>query len=132
MAAICLKLRVSVNDMVTRIMLPCEGFSPAWEWMSLWQFDAFRGWWGTSARLVRESVGAPGWAEYVDRDGNAWTREGLLVRVIMDAFDLYGAAHVDATVERVGHDGMRDMLDGWIDARVFAGELVRLVDGDEV
>lgn len=115
--------------MVTRIMLPCEGFSPVWEWMNMWQFDAFRRWWGNSARLVRKSVGAPDWAEYVDRDGNAWTREGLLARMIQDALDLYGEAHVDATIERVGHEGMRAAFDGWIECRVFAGELVRLIDG---
>ena len=117
--------------MATRIMLPCDGYSPAWEWMSVWQLEALRDWWGNSARLVRESVGAPDWAEYVDRDGSAWTRETLLTRMILDAIDVHGEAHVNATLERLGPDGARDMLDGWIDARVFAGELVRLVGEDE-
>lgn len=117
--------------MVTRIMLPCEGYSPAWEWLSVWQLEALQDWWGNSARLVRESVGAPDWAEYVDRDGAAWTREGLLTRLILDAIDLYGGSHVDATIKELGNDGMVEMLDGWIDARMFAGELVRVVGGGE-
>lgn len=117
--------------MAIRIMLPCEGYSPAWEWLSVWQLEELQNWWGTSARLVRESVGAPDWAEYVDRDGNAWTREGLLVRLVLDAIDLYGESHVDATIEHIGNDGMIEMLDGWLECRVFAGELVRLIDGDE-
>lgn len=117
--------------MATRIMLPCKGFSPAWEWMSVWQLEALQDWWGDSARLVRESVGAPEWAEYVDRDGAAWSREGLLTRLVFDAIDLYGESHVDATIKYIGNDGMIEMLDGWIEARVFTGELVRLVGEGE-
>lgn len=128
---IYLELRVSVTDMATRIILPCEGYSPAWEWLSVWQLEALQDWWGNSARLVRESVGAPDWAEYVDRDGAAWTREGLLMRLILDAIDLYGESHADATIKDIGNDGMIEMLDGWIDGRVFAGELVRLVGEGE-
>lgn len=118
--------------MVVRIMLPCEGYSPAWEWMTMGQMDVLRDWWGTSARLVRESVGAPDWADYVDRGGAAWSREGLLTRMVFDAIDTFGEAHVDATIERVGNESMRAMLDGWIDGRVFCGDLVRLVGEDEV
>lgn len=117
--------------MAVRIMLPSNGYSPAWEWLNDWQHDALRDWWGNSARLVRESVGAPDWAEYVDRDGNAWSREGLLTSLVLDAIDLYGESHVDATIKQLGNDGMIEMLDGWIDARVFAGELVRLVGEGE-
>ena len=120
-----------MTDMATRIMLPCDGYSPAWEWLSVWQLEALQDWWGNSARLVRERVGAPEWAEYVDRDGAAWSCEGLLTRLILDALDLYGEAHVDAAAENIGNDGMIEMLDGWIGARVFAGELVRLVDEGE-
>lgn len=130
-AAIYLKLRASVTDMATRIMLPCEGYSPAWEWLSVWQLEALRDWWGNSARLVRESVGAPDWAEYVDRDGNAWSREGLLTRLVLDGIDVFGESHVDATIKDIGNGGMIEMLDGWIDARVFAGELVRLISEGE-
>lgn len=117
--------------MTARIMLSCDGYSPAWEWLSVWQLDALQDWWGNSARLVRESVGAPDWAEYVDRDGAAWTREGLLTRMIVDAIDLYGESHVDATIKHIGNDGMIEMLDGWLEARVFCGELVRIVGEDE-
>lgn len=117
--------------MAIRVMLPSDGYSPAWEWLSVWQLEALQDWWGNSARLVRESVGAPEWAEYADRDGNAWSREGLLARMIQDALDLYGETHVDATIERVGHEGMRAAFDGWIECRVFAGELVRLVSESE-
>lgn len=117
--------------MTTRIMLPCNGYSPGWEWLSVWQLEALQDWWGTSSRLVRESVGAPDWAEYVDRGGNAWSREGLLTRLILDAIDLFGEAHVDVTIKELGNDGMTEMFDGWIDARVFAGELVRLVGEGE-
>lgn len=130
-AAIYLKLRVSVVDMATQIMLPCDGYSPAWEWLSVWQLEALQDWWGTSARLARESVGAPDWAEYVDRGGAAWTREALLTRLILDAVDLYGESHVDSTIRELGNDGVIEMLDGWIAARVFAGELVHLVVEDE-
>jgi hypothetical protein len=112
-------------------MLPCEGFSPAWEWLSVWQVEELQKWWGNSARLVRKSVGAPEWAEYADRDGNAWSRRGLLVRLVLDAIDLYGESYVDATIKELGNDGMIEMLDRWIDARVFAGELVRLVGEGE-
>lgn len=117
--------------MATRIMLPCDGYSPAWEWLSVWQLEELQNWWGNSARLVRENVGAPAWAEYVDRDGSAWSREGLLVRLVFDAIDLFGEAHVDATIKELGNDGMVEMLDGWLEARVFAGELVRLVSESE-
>lgn len=117
--------------MAFRVMLPSNGYSPAWEWMSVWQLEALQDWWGASARLVRESVGAPDWAEYVDRGGAAWSREGLLTRMIVDAIDLFGEAHVDATIKDLGNDGMIEMLDGWIDGRVFAGELVRLVGEGE-
>lgn len=117
--------------MATRIMLPCEGFSPAWEWADDWQLDVLRDWWGLSARLVRESVGAPAWAEYLDRDGAAWTRRALIGRMILDAIDVYGEAHVEATLDELGSERARDVLDGWIDGRVFAGELVRLVGEDE-
>lgn len=117
--------------MAVRIMLPCDGYSPAWEWMSVWQLEALQDRWGNSARLVRESVGAPDWAEYVDRDGAAWSREGLLTRLVLDAIDLYGESHVDATIQHIGNDGMIEMLDGWLEARVFCGELVRLVGEDE-
>lgn len=113
--------------MAIRIMLPCDGYSPAWEWLSVWQLEELQNWWGNSARLVRENVGAPAWAEYVDRDGNAWSREGLLVRLVFDAIDLFGEAHVDATIRELGNDGMVEMLDWWLEARVFAGELVRLI-----
>lgn len=131
MVAIYSRLRVSVNDMATRIMLPSGGYSPGWERMSVWQLEALQDWWGNSARLVRESVGAPDWAEYVDRDGNAWSREGLLTRLVLDGIDVFGESHVDATIKDIGNDGMIEMLDGWIDARVFAGELVRLVSEGE-
>ena len=117
--------------MTTRIMLPCDGYSPAWEWLSVWQLEALQDWWGNSSRLVRESVGAPDWGEYVDRNGGAWSREGLLTRLILDAIDLFGEAHVDVTIKELGNDGVTEMLDGWIDTRVFAGELVRLVSEDE-
>lgn len=118
--------------MAFRVMLPSNGYSPAWEWLNDWQHDALRDWWGNSSRLVRESVGAPDWAEYVDRDGNAWSREGLLTRLVLDGIDVFGESHVDATIKDLGNDGMIEMLDGWIDARVFAGELVRLVgEGEE-
>ena len=117
--------------MATRIMLPCDGYSPAWEWLSVWQLEALQDWWGTSAHLARESVGAPDWAEYVDRGGAAWSREGLLTRLILDAIDLFGEAQVDAEIKELGNDGMAEMLDGWLGARVFAGELVRLVSADE-
>lgn len=117
--------------MAIRIMLPCDGYSPSWEWLNAWQLDALRDWWGTSACLVRESVGAPDWAEYVDRDGAAWSREGLLTRLVFDAIDLFGEAHVDAMIKDLGNDGMIEMLDGWLEARVFAGELVRLVSESE-
>lgn len=117
--------------MAIRITLLSNGYSPAWEWLNDWQHDALRDWWGNSSRLVRESVGAPEWAEYVDRDGNAWSREGLLAGLVLDGIDLFGEAHVDATIKDLGNDGMTEMLDGWIDARVFAGELVRLVGEGE-
>lgn len=45
--------------MATRIMLPCDGYSPAWEWLSVWQLEALQDWWGTSAHLARESVRGP-------------------------------------------------------------------------
>lgn len=112
-------------------MLPCEGYSPAWEWLSVWQLESLQNWWGTSARLARGSIGAPAWAEYVDRRGAAWSREGLLTRLAFDAIDLYGEAHVDATIKDIGNDGMIEMLDGWIEARVFCGELVCVVGEDE-
>lgn len=127
---IYLKLRVSVID-VTGMMVPCEGFSPAWEWAGPGTLEVLRELWGRRARFVRESVGAPDWAEYVDRAGAVWSREGLLTRLVFDAIDLYGESHVDVTIKRIGNDGMVEMLDGWIDARVFAGELVRLVGEDE-
>ena len=78
-----------------------------------------------------ELGGAPDWAEYVDRDGAAWSREGLLTRLVLDGIDVFGESHVDATIRDIGNDGMIGMLDGWIDARVFAGELVRLVGEGE-
>lgn len=78
-----------------------------------------------------ELGGAPDWAEYVDRDGAAWSREGLLTRLVFDAIDLFGEAHVDAMIKDLGNDGMIEMLDGWLEARVFAGELVRLVSESE-
>lgn len=117
--------------MAFRVVLPSNGYSPAWEWLNDWQHDALRDWWGNSSRLVRESVGAPDWAEYVDRDGNAWSREGLLVRLVLDAIDVYGESHVDATIKDIGNDDMVEMLDRWINARVFAGELVCLVSEGE-
>lgn len=117
--------------MAIRIMLPREGYSPAWEWLSVWQLESLQDWWGDSARLVRESVGAPDWAEYVDKDGAAWSREGLLVRLVFDAIDLYGETHVNTMIKDIGNDGMVEMLDGWLEARVFAGELVRLVGEGE-
>lgn len=46
--------------MATRIMLPCDGYSPAWEWLSVWQLEELQNWWGNSARLVRENVGIAG------------------------------------------------------------------------
>lgn len=95
------------------------------------QLEALQDWWGNSARLVRESVGAPDWAKYVDRDGNAWTRNGLLTRMLLDAIDLHGGAHVEAILNRLGPERARDMLDGWIAGRVFMGELVRLVSEGE-
>lgn len=130
-AAIYLKLRVSVTDMVTRNMLPCEGYSPAWEWLNDWQLDALRDWWGNSARLVRESMDAPDWAEYVDRDGNAWSRSGLLADLVFKAIDVYGAVHVNDALADLDSVQMDAMLQGWINARVFAGELVRLVGEGE-
>lgn len=117
--------------MATRIMLPCEGFSPAWEWADDWQLDALRDWWGLSARLVRESVGAPDWAEYLDRDGAAWTRRALIGRMILDAIDVHGEAHVEAVLDELGPERARYVLDGWIEARVFAGDLVLLVSESE-
>lgn len=117
--------------MAIRIMLPCDGYSPAWEWLSVWQWEALQDWWGNGAQLVRESVGAPAWAEYVDRDGAAWSREGLLVRLVFDALNLYGETRVDTMIKDIGNDGMVEMLDGWIDARVFRGDLVRLVSEGE-
>lgn len=113
------------------MMVPCEGFSPVWEWAGPGALGVLRELWGRRARFVRESVGAPDWAEYVDRAGAAWSREGLLTRLVFDAIDLYGESHVDATIKQLGNDGMVKMLDGWIDARVFVGELVRLVSADE-
>lgn len=113
------------------MMVPCEGFSPVWEWAGPGALGVLRELWGRRARFVRESVGAPDWAEYVDRAGAAWSREGLLTRLVFDAIDLYGESHVDATIKQLGNDGMVKMLDGWIDARVFVGELVRLVGEDE-
>ena len=113
------------------MMVPCKGFSPAWEWLSVWQLEALQDWWGTSARLARESVGAPDWAEYVDRAGAVWSREGLLARLVFDAIDLYGESHVDSTIRELGNDGVIEMLDGWIGARVFVGELVCLVGEGE-
>ena len=53
------------------------------------------------------------------------------MRLILDGIDLFGEAHVDATIKDLGNDGVIEMLDGWIDARVFAGELVRLVGEGE-
>lgn len=53
------------------------------------------------------------------------------MRLVFDAIDTFGEAHVDATIKDIGNDGMIEMLDGWIEARVFAGELVRLVGEDE-
>lgn len=117
--------------MAIRIMLPCDGYSPAWEWARPGTLEALREFWGRSERLVRESVGAPDWAEYVDRDGSAWAREALLARLILDAVDLYGESHVDSMIRELGNDGVIEMLDGLIAARVFAGELVRLVVEDE-
>lgn len=113
------------------MMVPCEGFSPVWEWAGPGALGVLRELWGRRARFVRESVGAPDWAEYVDRAGVAWSREGLLTRLVFDAIDLYGESHVDATIKQLGNDGMVKMLDGWIDARVFVGELVRLVGEGE-
>ena len=113
------------------MMVPCEGFSPVWEWAGPGALGVLRELWGRRARFVRESVGAPDWAEYVDRAGAAWSREGLLTRLVFDAIDLYGESHVDATIKQLGNDGMVKMLDGWIAARVFVGELVRLVVEDE-
>lgn len=113
------------------MMVPCEGFSPVWEWAGPGALGVLRELWGRRARFVRESVGAPDWAEYVDRAGAAWSREGLLTRLVFDAIDLYGESHVDATIKQLGNDGMVEMLDGWIDARVFVGELVRLVGEGE-
>nr|DAS06573.1 MAG TPA: Selenoprotein, putative [Caudoviricetes sp.] len=113
------------------MMVPCEGFSPVWEWAGPGALGVLRELWGRRARFVRESVGAPDWAEYVDRAGAAWSREGLLTRLVFDAIDLYGESHVDATIKQLGNDGMVKMLDGWIDARVFVGELVRLVGEGE-
>lgn len=113
------------------MMVPCKGFSPAWEWAGLGTLEVLRDLWGRRARFVRESVGAPDWAEYVDRAGAVWSREGLLARLVFDAIDLYGESHVDSTIRELGNDGVIEMLDGWIAARVFAGELVRLVVEDE-
>lgn len=116
---------------MTSIMVPCEGYSPAWEWARPGTLEALREFWGRSERLVRESVGAPAWGEYVGRDGTVWTREALLTRLILDAIDVFGEAHVDAEIKELGNDGMVEMLDWWLGARVFAGELVLLVSEDE-
>lgn len=117
--------------MVFRVMLPCDGYSPAWEWMNAWQHDTLRDWWGNSARLVRESVGAPDWADYVDRDGNAWSKVGLFADLVFKAIDVYEDAHVNASLADLDSVQMDAMLRGWIDARVFCGELVRLVGEGE-
>ena len=118
--------------MTTWIMAPCDGYSPAWEWLNAWQLDALRDWWGDSARLVRESVNAPDWAEYVDRDGNAWSKSGLLAGLIFEAIGVYGDVHVNDALANLDPVEMDAMLRGWITARVFAGELVRLVSESEV
>lgn len=34
-------------------------------------------WWSSGSRLDRTTVGAPGWAEYIDRYGGLWTRSDL-------------------------------------------------------
>ena len=94
--------------------------------------EAMQDAWDERESFTRAELGgAPDWAEYVDRDGAAWSREGLLACLVFDAIDLFGEAHVDATIKDLGNDGMTEMLDGWIDARVFAGELVRLVGEGE-
>lgn len=117
--------------MTVRIMLPCDGYSPSWEWMSVWQLEALQDWWGTSARLARETVGAPDWADYVDRGGNAWSKSGLLADLVLKAIDVYGDAHVNDVLADLDPVEMDAMLYGWIGARVFAGDLVRLVSENE-
>ena len=108
-----------------------KGFLPGWEWMTVWQRELLRDWWGTTDRVSRESAGVPDWAEYMDVDGSLWSRQGLLARLILDGVDAFGEAHVTAMAECIGDDGMRAMLDGWINARVFVGELIPFVSEGE-
>lgn len=109
-----------------------EGYAPASDWLNGQDAAALRDWWGTCARLLRESVrGVPDWAEYVDRDGGAWTRAALYDRMISDAVEAVGQASVDKVIRRYGSEWLLRQFDTWLKGLVWGGELVRLVGEGE-
>lgn len=107
-----------------------EGYAPASDWLTEESAKALQDWWGLSARLVRESVGAPAWADYVDEEGGAWTRAGLFGEYMAFVTACHSEEIVSACLFA---EPVRcfEAFESWVSGRVFAGELVRLVGEGE-
>jgi hypothetical protein len=104
-----------------------EDYAPASDWLTDENGKALRDWWGRCGRLLRESVDAPAWADYVDRNGGAWTRAGLFGEYVA----LVTAFHSEAMVSAcLFADPARCFaeFESWVAGCVWDGELVRLVD----
>lgn len=56
----------------------------AGEYMTPEQLVALQGSWDVGEFLLRESVGAPEWAQFVDRDGTAYSIEALAEEWLRD------------------------------------------------
>ena len=99
---------------------------PAGEYMTSAQRESMLKAWGERNCVLREAISAPGWANFVDRDGTAYSIEALAeewlqgtdefdagVRELMAALSpqLTTKAIIDSVEERVGAGDLRAVVD---------------------
>lgn len=99
----------------------------AGEYMTPEQLVALQGSWDVGEFLLRESVGAPEWAQFVDRDGTAYSVEALAEEWLQGG-EPAGGREVLLAISPIvtAHEIVRSIAE-----RVATGKLRAVVDSSD-
>lgn len=103
----------------------------ACDYMTPDQEQAFRETWNDVDHYVREQIGAPDWAHFVDREGTAYSIEALAEEWLTEGKGEDDAFTTREAMVAIAPEVMCNAIVNILHARTEAGQLRPLVDSAE-
>lgn len=103
----------------------------ACDYMTSDQEQAFRETWNDVDYYLREQIGAPDWAHFVDREGTAYSIQALAEEWLMEGKGEGDAPTMREVMVAIAPVAMSNAIVNILYKRIEAGELRALVDSPE-